>query len=63
MRTAFFHEDDYFQWEILPLAAKAYCQKEMGLISDFAEEHRAGAGYTAMYIRGDSPRGMEEERN
>ena len=29
MRTAYFHEDDYCQWEILPLTAKEYCLKEM----------------------------------
>lgn len=29
MRTAFFHEDDYCQWEILPLTTKAYCLKEL----------------------------------
>ncbi len=28
--TAYFHEDDYCQWEILPLTAKVYCLKEMG---------------------------------
>lgn len=29
MRTAFFHKDNYCLWEILPLAAKEFCLKEM----------------------------------
>ena len=60
MRTAFFHEDDYCQWEILPLTAKAYCLKEMGEIDEFAEAHQAGTGFTDLYIRDDSPHSIEE---
>lgn len=60
-RIAFFHEDDYCQWEILPLTAKGFCMKQMGEIDDFAEEHQlAGGVYTDMFVREDSPHGIEE---
>jgi len=52
---AFFHEDDYCQVEVLPVAASDYCRTEMGRIDEFAEAHRDGAGFTDMYVRGASP--------
>ena len=60
MRIAFFHEDDYCQWEILPLTGKMYCLKEMGRIDEFAKTHQACAGFTDMYMRGDSPHEINE---
>ena len=60
MRTAYFHEDDYCQCEVLPLAAKAYCLHEMGEINDFSEEHREEAFFTDIYLRGDSPQTLGE---
>lgn len=60
IRTAFFHEDDYCQWEILPLTAKAYCLKEMGQLNEFAKAHQTAAGFTDMYVRGDNPYEINE---
>lgn len=60
-RIAFFHEDDYCQWEIFPLTAKGFCMKQMGEIDDFAKEHQLVGGiYTDMFVRDDSPHGIEE---
>ena len=42
MRKIYFHEDDYCQLEVLPLAARQFCLQEMGEIDAFAEEHREG---------------------
>ena len=55
MASAFFHEDDYCQVEVLPITARGYCLAEMGRIDDFADAHLDGAGWTAMYVRGESP--------
>lgn len=55
MASAFFHEDDYCQVEVLPSTARGYCLAEMGRIEEFADAHRDGAGWTAMYVRGESP--------
>lgn len=55
MDSAFFHEDDYCQVELLPASACGYCLAEMGRIDEFAEAHRDGAGFTDMYFRGDPP--------
>ena len=54
MASAFFHEDDYCQVEVLPSTARGYCLAEMGRIDEFADAHRDGAGWTAMYVRGES---------
>ena len=55
MRKIYFHEDDYCQLEVLPLAARQFCLQEMGEIDAFAEEHREGPFYTDMYLREESP--------
>lgn len=55
MASAFFHEDDYCQVEVLPSTARGYCLAEMGRIDEFADAHQDGAGWTAMYVRGESP--------
>ena len=60
MRTVYFHEDDYCQWEILPLAGKEYCLREMDAIDDFAEEHGEGQFFSDIYLRGESPRTLRE---
>ena len=60
-RIAFFHEDDYCQKEILPLTAKNFCLKQMGEINDFFQEHQLGSGlFTDIFIRENSPHGIEE---
>ena len=55
MRSIYFHEDDYCQIEILPVENLGFCLKQAGLIDEFSEEHKAGAGYTDMFIRGENP--------
>ena len=57
MREIFFHEDDYCQIELLPLAAQAHCTMQMGRIGRFAAEHAAdgGFGFTGIYVRADAP--------
>lgn len=60
-RIAFFHEDDYCQREILPLTAKNFCLKQMDEINDFSQEHQLESGFfTDIFIRENSPHGMEE---
>ena len=60
MRTAYFHEDDYRQCEVLPLAAMEHCLREMGEIDAFAEKHRDGQFYTDIYLRENSPHTLRE---
>lgn len=55
MNTAFFHEDDYCQVEVLPALARGYCLAEMGRIDHCAEAHWDGTGFTDMYLRGKPP--------
>ncbi len=55
MRSAYFHEDDYCQVELLPAAAHGYCLNEMARIDEFAMAHRDGPGFTDVYMRGESP--------
>lgn len=60
-RIAFFHEDDYCQTEILPLAAKNFCLKQMNEIDDFSQEHQLESGlFTDIFIRENTPHGIEE---
>jgi len=55
MGSAYFHEDDYCQVEVLPFAARKGCLAEMGRIDGFAEAHRDGAGFTDIYVRAEPP--------
>lgn len=55
VRTAFFHEDDYCQVEVLPAACADYCRSEMRRIDQFAESHREGHLFSDVYISGESP--------
>jgi hypothetical protein len=55
MASAFFHEDDYCQVEVLPSAARGYCLAEMASIDEFSDAHRDGAGFTDVYVRGEPP--------
>lgn len=64
MRTAFFHKDDYCQYEILPLTARDFCLEEMAKITAFEKEHRIQSGpytfYTDIYVRGANSHSVEE---
>ncbi len=59
-RIAFFHEDDYGQWEILPLTSWKFCLRQMGKIDEFAKEHQTDYGFTDIFVRENSPHKMEE---
>lgn len=54
-RVRYFHEDEYCQQQILPLAAWDYCASEIGKIAAFAEANRSGAGFADIYVRGEPP--------
>jgi hypothetical protein len=54
--TAWFHEDDFCQMELLPAESEAFTRRQMGEVEKFAATHRAeGGGWTGMYLREDSP--------
>ncbi len=59
-RIAFFHEDDYCQWEILPLTSGEFCMRQMGKIDDSAKDHQTDGGFTDIFVRESSPHGIEE---
>jgi hypothetical protein len=58
----YFHEDDYCQQEILPLAALDFCRNQITEIDAFATNHQApgGIGWTEMYMREDSPEKLSD---
>ena len=56
MRSAYFHEDDYCQIELLPIDNLGFCLKQAGEISEFSEEHWKGMGWDSMYVRKVNPR-------
>ena len=58
MRSVYFHEDDYCQVEILPVAAQEYCLDEMKRIGEFAAAHRDGLGFTDVYMRANVPQSL-----
>ena len=53
--SIYFHEDLYCQVELLPRSAWDFCAQQIGVIADFAKAHRAGMGYTDIYLRLDAP--------
>lgn len=61
-KSIYFHEDDYGQIEILPAENKEFCMSQAGLIEEFAEEHRVGAGFTDMYVRQENPLSLKEKK-
>lgn len=60
MRSAFFHEDDYCQIEILPVTAKDFCIKEMSKINDFIDKRSEKNGIKKMYLRNKSPKTIKD---
>jgi hypothetical protein len=51
--SAFFHEDDYCQVEVLPVTGRGNYLAEMVRIGEFADAHHDGAGFTDIYVRGE----------
>ena len=62
MASIYFHEDDYCQIEILPVENLGFCLQQLGLIDEFAEEHRVGGGYTDMFVRETNPTSIYSKR-
>lgn len=54
-RTIWFHEDDYCQTELLCDENLDWCVEETRKIEEFSEAHRAGIGWTKMYMRPPAP--------
>jgi hypothetical protein len=55
MREAYFHEDDYRQIELVCDENFDWCVEQTARIEQFADAHRAGAGWTDMYVRPETP--------
>lgn len=55
MREAYFHEDDYCQTELLPIANYKHCRDQLGEIESFSAQHETEFGWTDMYVRADAP--------
>lgn len=64
MNEVYFHEDDYCQQELLPLAAIEFCRQQISEIDDFAAAHQApgGVGWTDMFVREESPQPLVKLR-
>ncbi len=60
MREAYFHEDDYCQVEILPVANYEFCREQMGEIAEFSTKHDTGFGWTDMFVRSESPTSLKQ---
>ena len=57
-----FHEDDYCQIEILLIENIEFCMRQAGLISEFSNEHLAGAGWNDVFIRAENPISLHEKK-
>lgn len=55
MRETWFHEDDYCQVELLPLANEDFCRRQLAEIQSFSARHRSEFGWTEMYVRKAAP--------
>ena len=54
MREAYFHEDDYCQTELLPIANHKHCRDQLGEIQSFSAQHETEFGWTDMYVQTDA---------
>jgi len=55
MPALYYHEDDYCQIEVMPAQNRGFCERQAGMIDEFADAHRSGHGYTGMFSRSESP--------
>jgi len=62
MTSIYFHEDDFCQIEILPVENLAFCLKQAGRITEFADEHREGVGFSHMYMREDASASLRSKK-
>jgi hypothetical protein len=53
MKELYFHEDFYYQVELLPTSALESSAREMGDINAFSAAHWDGYGWTDIYVRQD----------
>lgn len=58
MKEVYFHEDDYCQVEVLPLANLQFCARQAGDIAAFSEEHKLDVGWADIYVRSTAPKPM-----
>lgn len=55
-RTAYFHEDDYCQIELLPVQNWTHCAQELGRIGEICEGHNSGdLGWSEICVRTHAP--------
>lgn len=55
-RTAYFHEDDYCQIELLPAQNWTHCAQELGRIGEICENHTEGElGWSEICVRTHAP--------
>lgn len=62
MRQAYFHEDDYCQTELLPIANHKHCRDQLGVIESFSAQLETEFGWTDMYVRADAPQTLADTR-
>jgi hypothetical protein len=62
MREAYFHEDDYCQTELLPIANHKHCRDQLGEIESFSAKHESEFGWTDMYVRPDAAQTLADTR-
>ena len=62
MREAYFHEDDYCQTELLPIANHKHCRDQLGEIESFSAQHKTEFGWTDMYVRPNAPQTLADTR-
>lgn len=60
--SAYFHEDDYCQMEILPSENLTYCKKQMDDIDEFSEVHKDEDSFTDIFIREESPISLADRK-
>jgi hypothetical protein len=62
MREADYHEDDYCQTQLLPIANHKHCRYQLGEIESFSSQHETEFGWTDMYVRPDAPQTLVATR-
>jgi len=62
MPCIFFHEDDFCQIEILPVENFAFCLQQVERITEFADAHRVGDGYSDVYMLNDVPFSLHSKK-
>jgi hypothetical protein len=57
--STYFHEDDYCQIELLPIASENFARHQADASQKFSSEHEAeGGGWTEVFMLGSPPAGL-----